>query len=109
MSHHVVPQKTYVMVFLSLIALTALTTGVAFIDLGAFNTVAAMAIAFAKMSLVIYFFMHLRQSKGLVRVVLLAGFFWFALLMGLTLNDYHTRSWTPAPQAWSTASPPTHP
>ncbi|HVA94021.1 MAG TPA: cytochrome C oxidase subunit IV family protein [Candidatus Dormibacteraeota bacterium] len=109
MAHHVVPQKTYVMVFLSLLVLTALTTGVAFIDLGPFNTVAALAIAFCKMSLVVYFFMHLRQSKGLVRIVALAGFFWFALLMGLTLNDYHTRNWTPTPQPWSVTAPPTHP
>ena len=45
MSQPIVPQKTYIMVFLGLIALTILTTGVAFIDLGPFNTVAALAIA----------------------------------------------------------------
>jgi len=101
--------KTYVLVFLSLIGLTGLTTGVAYIDLGAYNTVAALAIAFFKMSLVVLFFMHLRHSSGLVRVAFLAGFFWLALLIGLTMTDYHTRLWTPAPNAWSTAAPPTHP
>jgi len=44
-----------------------------------------------------------------VRVVLLAGFFWLALLISLTMSDYRTRSWTPAPDAWSTTAPPTHP
>jgi cytochrome c oxidase subunit IV len=109
MSHQIVPQKTYILVFLSLIGLTMLTTGVAFIDLGPFNTVVALIIAFCKMMLVVFFFMHLRQSSGLVRVALLAGFFWLALLIGLTMSDYRTRSWTPTPDAWSTAAPPTHP
>ena len=109
MSQQIVPLETYVTVFVSLIGLTLLTTGVAFIDLGPFNTVVALVIAFCKMLLVISFFMHLRQSGGLVRIVLLAGFFWLALLIGLTTADYRTRSWTPAPDAWSTTAPPTHP
>jgi cytochrome c oxidase subunit 4 len=109
MSQQIVPVKTYSAVFAGLIGLTLLTTGVAFLDLGAFNTVVALVIAFCKMLLVIFFFMHLRHSGGLVRVVLLAGFFWLALLISLTMSDYHTRSWTPAPNAWSTTAPPTHP
>jgi cytochrome c oxidase subunit IV len=109
MSQHIVPQKTYVFVFLGLIGLTILTTGVAYIDLGPLNTVAALVIAFSKMLLVVLFFMHLRQSGGLIRVVLLAGFFWLALLIGLTMSDYRTRSWTPAPDSWSSTAPPTHP
>ena len=109
MSQQIVPLKTYVFVFASLIGLTLLTTGVAFIDLGAFNTVVALAIAFCKMLLVMFFFMHLRHGGGLVRVVLLAGFFWLALLIAFTMTDYRTRTWTPVPDAWSTTAPPTHP
>jgi cytochrome c oxidase subunit 4 len=109
MSQHIVPQKTYVLVFLSLLGLTALTTGVAFIDLGPFNTVAALAIAFSKMLLVLVFFMGLKYTSGLMRIVAVAGFFWLALLIGLTLTDYHSRAWTPAPDSWSTTAPPTHP
>lgn len=109
MSHPVVPTKTYVMVFLGLICLTVLTTAVAFVDLGALNTVVALAIAFSKMMLVILFFMGVRSSSGLIRISIIAGFFWLALLMGLTMTDYHTRTWTPVPDAWSTSAPPTHP
>lgn len=106
--HPVISQKTYLLVFLSLIGLTALTTGVAYIDLGPFNTVVALAIAFSKMMLVIMFFMHVRHSGGLVRITIVAAFFWFALLVGFTMSDYHTRTWTPVPTPWS-AVPPTHP
>jgi cytochrome c oxidase subunit 4 len=109
MSQQIVPVKTYVLVFVSLIGLTLLTTGVSYVDLGAFNTVAALVIAFSKMLLVLLFFMHLRHSGGLVRIVLLAGFFWLALLIGLTMSDYRTRAWTSAPDAWSNTAPPTHP
>ena len=109
MSQHIVPSKTYVLVFLGLIGLTALTTGVAFIDLGPFNTVAALVIAFCKMLLVVLFFMDLRHSSGVVRVAFVAGFFWLALLIALTTSDYHTRTWTPVPHAWSITAPPTHP
>jgi len=106
---HIVPVKTYVMVFISLLLLAGLTTGVAFIDLGAFNTPIAMAIAFVKMMLVLLVFMHLLYSAQLTRIALLAGIFWLALLIGLTLTDYHTRSWIPDPAPWSSAAPPTHP
>jgi len=109
MSEQVVPQKTYILVFIALIGLTLLTTWVAFIDLGPFNTVVALTIAVAKMLLVVLFFMHVKQSGGLIRIVLLAGFFWLALLIGFTSADYHTRSWTPSPDSWSTTAPPTHP
>ena len=109
MSQQIEPTKTYVAVFATLIGLTLLTTGVAFIDLGPFNTVVALAIAFCKMLLVILFFMHVRHSDGLVRITVIAGFFWLALLIGLTMTDYRTRTWTSPPQAWSNTAPPTHP
>ena len=109
MSHQIVPQKSYLLVFLCLIGLTLLTTGVAFLNLGPLNTPVALVIAFTKMFLVIYFFMHVRQSSGLVRITLVAAFFWFALLIAFTMSDYHTRSWTPAPDSWSTTAPATHP
>ena len=97
---HVVHKKLYFLVFAGLIGLTALTTGVAFIDLGKWNTLAALAIAVCKASLVVLFFMHLRWSSGLMRMVLLAAFVWFAILVVLTLSDEFTRQWTPVPSNW---------
>jgi cytochrome c oxidase subunit 4 len=108
MSHLIVPQKTYLTVFLALIGLTLLTTGVAFVNLGPFNTVVALAIAFSKMLLVVLFFMHVRSSSGLVRLTVVAAFFWFALLVAFLMSDYGTRSWTPSPDSWSN-TPATHP
>jgi cytochrome c oxidase subunit IV len=85
--------RTYILVFLALLALAGLTTGIAYIDLGTFNTVAALAIAAIKMALVGLFFMHLWYSRGLTWIVVLAGFFWLALMVSFTLADFFTRSW----------------
>ena len=100
MSGHVVPKKLYILVFAALIVFTGLTTGVAFVNLGQWNTVVALAIAVCKASLVVLFFMHLRWSSGLMRMVLLAAFVWFAILVTLTLSDEFTRQWTPVPSSW---------
>jgi cytochrome c oxidase subunit IV len=105
MSGHLVPVKTYVGVFAALITLTLLTTGVAYIDMGRMNTVVALAIAVTKMLLVILFFMHVKYSPGLTKIVILAGFFWLAILIAISLADELTRGWTPGGQPWSTLLP----
>lgn len=106
MSEHIVPVRTYVGIFLALLCLTALTTGVAFVDLGAeLNTVVALAIAVVKMLLVVLFFMHVKYSTGLTKVVIVAGFFFLAILVSLTLADELTRDWTSNPGSWSMLVP----
>ena len=108
-AHSVFSVKTYLMVFAALIALTALTTAVDFVDLGPFNAVIALGIAFTKMMLVAVFFMHLLHSTKLMRIVVLSGFFWLAILISGTFSDYITRPWTPDPPPWSSSAPPSHP
>ncbi|MFZ0584671.1 MAG: cytochrome C oxidase subunit IV family protein [Candidatus Acidiferrales bacterium] len=106
MSEHIVPVKIYLGIFVALLCLTALTTGVAFVDLGAeLNTVVALAIAVAKALLVILFFMHVKYSSGLTKIVIVAGFFFLAILVSLTLADELTRGWTPNPGAWGVIAP----
>ena len=68
---HVVPPRVYVTIFLALMALTALTTWVAYIDLGLLNVVIMLAIAGLKASLVVLWFMHARYESQLTRVTIL--------------------------------------
>jgi cytochrome c oxidase subunit 4 len=91
MSEHVDSAKTYVLVFAGLIVLTILTTAVAFVDLGPFSVVAALGIAVCKMLLVALFFMHVRHSNQLTRVVLIGGLLWLAILILFTMSDITTR------------------
>jgi cytochrome c oxidase subunit 4 len=90
---HVVPVRIYLMVFASLLVLTATTVGVAFVDLGVFNNVVALGIAGLKATLVILFFMHVRYSTRLTALVLVSGVLWLGIFVGLTLVDYATRGW----------------
>lgn len=92
MSEHMVPVKTNVAVWLALLLLTGVTTGVAFIDLGPLNTVVALVIATCKALLVVMIFMHVRYaSDRLIKVVVLSALFFLLLLLGLSLADYSTR------------------
>jgi cytochrome c oxidase subunit IV len=92
MTTDIISPKVYFGVFLTLLALTALTTFVAFFNLGPLNTVVAMTIAVGKGLLVILFFMHVRYSERLVWVFVIAGFFWLAILIVLTMSDVLTRT-----------------
>ena len=97
---HIVPVRTYVFVFLALMAGTALTTGVAYIDLGRWNTVVALAIATTKMLLVVLFFMHIKYASGLTRIAIIAAFFWLGIMVTLTLSDILSRPWELRPESW---------
>ena len=93
MPEHIVPIKTYAIVLIALLVLTATTCAVSFIDMGKMNAVVAVVIAFAKATLVAMIFMHLRYSRRLMLVVAAAGLFWLGILIALTMSDYLTRGW----------------
>ena len=93
MSLRVLPARLYYGIFGILIALTALTIWVAFIDLGPLNDVVALAVAVTKALLVILFFMHVKYNTRLTWLVVIGGFFWLGILLVMTLGDYLTRGW----------------
>jgi cytochrome c oxidase subunit 4 len=97
MTEHVDSTKTYLLVFAGLIALTVITTAVAFVDLGPFSVVVALTIAVCKMLLVALFFMHIRHSTRLTKLVVLGGLLWLAILIVLSLSDFVTRGWVGVP------------
>ena len=96
MSELVVPVKVYVAVFVTLLVMTATTTAVSGVDLGPWNTVVALAIAFFKASLVVLFFMHVKYSPRLTQLVILGALLWLAILLVLTFSDFASRGWLPA-------------
>ena len=99
-TEHIVPVSTYVLVFLGLMIGTALTTWVAYIDLGKWNTVVALVIAVCKMLLVVLFFMHVKYIRSLSRIVIIAAFFWLGIMIALSLSDELTRKWEMNPAGW---------
>jgi cytochrome c oxidase subunit IV len=93
MAEHVVPKKIYFAVWGTLLLMTLVTTLVAFVDLGRFNTVVALAIATFKASLVVLFFMGAKYTPRLPRVVIICGLFFLGLLLAFSMVDYLTRLW----------------
>jgi cytochrome c oxidase subunit 4 len=93
MAEHILPKRTYYTIYVVLLMCTYLTWQVAFFDLGALNTVAALAIAVFKAAIVVLFFMHVKYSSRLTWLVVAGSIFWLLILLALTFNDYLTRGW----------------
>ncbi|HEX2983673.1 MAG TPA: cytochrome C oxidase subunit IV family protein [Ignavibacteriales bacterium] len=68
---HVIGYGTYVAVWLTLLALTAITVSVAGIDLGIFTLAVALLIAGIKSLLVINIFMHIKYDDILFKLFFL--------------------------------------
>ncbi len=91
----VVQPKVYFGTCIALLLLLALTWTIAYVDLGPFNLMVALAIAITKAILIALFFMHIKGSSRVLHVAALAGVIWLLILISLTLGDYLTRGWVP--------------
>jgi len=83
--------RSMVPVWLGLLALLAATLAGAFMPLGRFNLILALAIAFTKAALVALFFMHLRRPDPLLRLAAGAALLFMAFMVVLTFADVLTR------------------
>ena len=90
-AEHIVPIRIYLLIFATLLVLTAVTTAVAFIDLGPLNVVVMLSIACFKATLVILYFMHVRFTNRVTQLAAVTGFAWLLIMFALTLSDYLTR------------------
>ena len=74
--------RTYIIVFVSLMALTIVTVAVAFIEMPVWMAIAvALFIASVKGSMVACYFMHLISEKKLILVTLIFTVFFFVGLL----------------------------
>ena len=96
-AEHAESRKVYYAIFGALLVLTYLTVAVSRVDLGRLNTIVALTIAVTKAVLVVLFFMHVRHSNRLTKLVVVGGFVWLALLIGLTMADFVSRAWLAIP------------
>jgi cytochrome c oxidase subunit IV len=87
----------YFGIFAALMVFTGITVGVAFINLGPFNFPVAISIAIIKATLVILFFMHVKYSSRLTKLIIGTGMFFLLIMFVLTLTDYVSRGWLTNP------------
>jgi len=98
MSGHVSPKSTYYTIFGALMVLTGITVAAAFTNLGSLNFPVAISIAITKATLVILFFMHVKYSSRLTKMIVGMSFFFLFILFALTLTDYLSRGWYASPR-----------
>lgn len=98
---HIPKVRTLVLVWLTLICLTGMTTGVSYVDLGWMNIVVALFIAVFKASLVAWIFMGVRHTTSLTKLFVVAGLVWLGIMILITFSDYSSRSWTYQAQPWA--------
>ena len=106
---HVMRRRVLFRVLAALLVLTYVTVAVTSFDFGRFNLWMAMGIAVVKASLVVLFFMHVKESSRLTKLIIGTGFFFLLVLFALTLTDYLSRGWSTMPStAASAPAPETH-
>ncbi len=86
-SHHIIPFRTLLKVFLSLIGLTAITVLVSFLPLGPLDMPVAIAIAVVKASLVVLYFMALKYDKPVNTLTFSVGTLFVVVFITFTLFD----------------------
>jgi len=57
------------------------------------NVIVALVIATCKATLVVLFFMHAYYSTKRTQLIIIAGVFWLAIMLFMTLGDYASRPW----------------
>ena len=88
---HSVSYGTYVMVWLGLVALTAVTASVAGLELGGITIVVALLIAISKSFLVGNYFMHIKFEKAIFRIFVAVCIITFLVIIILTFSDLSFR------------------
>ncbi|MBE0500960.1 MAG: cytochrome C oxidase subunit IV family protein [Desulfuromonadales bacterium] len=86
-SSHIVPYRTFILIWIALLILTGVTISVAQIDLGPLNIWVALSIASCKSALVVAIFMHLKYEQLLFKLALLSALIILAIFIGFTFID----------------------
>jgi cytochrome c oxidase subunit 4 len=84
---HILPVRTYAMVFVALLFLTWLTVKVSYMDFGIFNMIVGLAIASIKAVLVVLFFMHMKYDEKFNWIIFTGCLGFLAVFFVLTLAD----------------------
>ncbi len=90
---HLVPVRILAITASALLVLTVVTVWIASFDFGDLNIWIALAIAVAKGSLVVMFFMHLKYDRPFHALIFCASLAFVALFISFSLTD--TKEYAP--------------
>jgi cytochrome c oxidase subunit 4 len=91
MKQHISSIQTNAAIFIALNVLLFATVGAAYLPLGDYHFLIAMALATVKAVLIVMYFMHVKYSHRLTAIICAASFLWLGIMIVLTLTDYMTR------------------
>jgi cytochrome c oxidase subunit IV len=90
--NHIVPTRTYIIVWLALLVFLAATIIISKMQLLArFSVLGSLLIATVKAGLVLAFFMHLKYEGWFLKIMLTLTLFALTVLIGLTFADVWLR------------------
>ena len=84
---HILNYRVFAYVLILLLALTGVTVGVSYLDLGKLNVWVALLIASLKASLVLLFFMHLKYETRIIKVSFISTVLVLAVMISFTFWD----------------------
>ena len=84
---HITSYKTLATVLGVLLVLTLVTVGISYLDLGFFNVPVALLIASTKVTLVLFFFMHLKYEGLVIKISFVSTVLFLATMIGFTFWD----------------------
>lgn len=87
-NHHIVKYRTYAYVLIALLIFTFVSVAITGINLGRMAVIAALILASAKSSLVLWYFMHLKYESTPLRIMVGLVLFLFVAVMIITFLDY---------------------
>lgn len=91
---HVSSYRTYIFAWIALVILTGLTLVSAELELGRISTTVSLAIAICKATLVLLFFMHLRDESKATRTTFLVAIITLGIfLIGVFTDVFFLRNW----------------
>jgi cytochrome c oxidase subunit 4 len=86
--HHVLPDGLFIMVWVGLLILTAITVGASVMFSGKIGIVTAMIVTPIKAALILMYFMHLKYEKKGFVIMFLVAVGILGTFIGLTFFDY---------------------
>jgi cytochrome c oxidase subunit 4 len=90
-THHIVPYRTYGLILLLLLALTATSVVVTQIELTKWSTAVALLLASTKSAFVLAIFMHLKFDQKIFKVMAILIILLLAAVIIVTFLDYAFR------------------
>ena len=90
-NHHIVSYRTYGLILLLLLVLTAVSVAVTQVELTKWTTAVALLLAGTKTTFVLAVFMHLKFDQRIFRVVVPLIFLLLVVVIVITFLDYAFR------------------